>query len=102
MITAGPASIVGTSGVPASGISRQVPRTPSHAHEAPASPGGMPAGSGEQVPARPGSTQLSHAPWHAVLQHTPPAQTAPMLHWSLRVQGVPRLPVGTQRPISQR
>ena len=92
-----------TSGAPASGVCMHVPLTPLHEHTAPAPASRIcvPCGRGVHMPARPGSTQLWHAPSHAMLQHTPP-EHVPMLHSALVAHGDPRLPLGTQRPIWQR
>jgi hypothetical protein len=59
----------------------------------------VPAGNGVHWPAVAGSAQLSQAPLHARLQHTPLEHTVPIVHWLSLVQGAPRLPRGTQRPI---
>jgi len=43
-------------------------------------PSSCPAGTFEQVPTEPGSTQLWHVPEHALLQQTPSTEQMPLAH----------------------
>ena len=56
---------------------------------------------GEHVPAFPVTSQASHSPVHAALQHKPSTQI-PETHWVPVVQAVPLLTFGTQAPLSQK
>jgi hypothetical protein len=62
---------------------------------------GSPIGEGRQVPMKPGRSQRSQEPEHALPQHTPFAQT-PEVHWKPWVQACPLLRVTRQVPWSQK
>jgi hypothetical protein len=52
---------------------------------------------GVQVPAAPATSQASHWPAQAALQHTPSAQK-PLAHWFAAAHAVPGPPFGAQTP----
>jgi hypothetical protein len=60
----------------------------------------VPAATGPQVPALPGTLHASHAPVHAELQHTPSTQL-PLPHWLLAEQAVLLVCFGTHAPALQ-
>jgi hypothetical protein len=58
-----------------------------------------PAGLAVQVPSADDSAQVVHAPWQALVQHTPSTQKL-LAHWLAAVQGCPG-DLGPQLPLTQ-
>jgi hypothetical protein len=61
---------------------------------------GLPETTGLHVPTLPATLHASHAPPHAVLQHTPSTQL-PLPHWLAEVQVTPLACLGTHAPALQ-